>query len=88
MSGCQYTGNCPKCKGKDTMICYDDWKPYDFKEHMCLKCGTFVQLIKGVLDADELEEERLRWDFNPKTNKFEDYLDHEEAGSLAERQDL
>ncbi|MFA5132857.1 MAG: hypothetical protein WC444_06050 [Candidatus Paceibacterota bacterium] len=58
MSGTSYSNDCPRCRGKQTLECYSDYKPFDVIEGICKRCGFNTYTNIGVLSKEELDNAR------------------------------
>ena len=64
MASVNYTTDCPECYDKSTMVCEDNYRPYDQREGICLRCGFFYKKEQGVLPKTELDDKRRLYNFN------------------------
>jgi len=69
MSGVSYSHTCPSCKTEDSVMAYEDWKPYSSSSGICLECGFKYWTEEGCADKDELEEARRDYEYTQKKAK-------------------
>ena len=66
MSGTSYTANCPRCGGKETIVGYADWRPFDMVDGICLRCGFRYYTKMEIADKETLKEARKEYEFEDK----------------------
>ena len=65
MSGVSDSQNCPHCEGKDTLMVYQDWKPFDSCAGECINCGFAYYTKPYQMDLDEVNEMRVDRELEP-----------------------
>ena len=58
MSGVSDSMDCPYCKGKQTLLIYQDYKPTDNVSGECFDCGYAYYTKEYRMDLNELNEIR------------------------------
>ena len=65
MSGSSDSQDCPRCKGKNSLQTYSDWKPYDCVSGECIKCGFSYYTKEEQMDLEEVNERRADLELKP-----------------------
>jgi len=68
MSGNSYSQDCPRCLGKDTLMCNNDSRPHETINGECVCCGYFYYTNFSRLDKDTLKQ--IRKDYGYKNKKL------------------
>jgi Zn ribbon nucleic-acid-binding protein len=66
MSGFSDSQDCPRCSGKNTLMTYSDWKPFDTISGTCVRCGFSYYTKAEILELNELKAERENYDYTEK----------------------
>ena len=71
MSGVSDSMDCPYCKGDDSLMIYQDYKPYDYCAGECINCGFAYYTKPYRMDLAEVNELRADRDL-PELKKLPD----------------
>ena len=65
MSGTGGSQDCPECGGKQSLMTYTDWKPYDCCCGQCLECGFTYYTAEDQMKLKEVNELRADYELKP-----------------------
>ena len=67
MSSWSDSQDCPKCKGKDTLMTCSSNRPYDSSSGECIECGFSYYTNEDQMTLDEVNEARANYNLEPLT---------------------